>query len=206
MNDSTISHSSAMFKILILGEAGIGKTSLKVRYTDDVFPLDYNATIGVDYKIKCLKIDDKLVKLSIWDTAGQERYRSVAKSFIVNSHGVLLCFDITDQNSFNALSSFWIKFVNENLRNNQVECKLILVGTKLDRMENRKVTQSQAQNLANQLGVPYFETSAMKNLNINEMFLQLTRSMVESYRPMEMERCHLSLEKKATVKESKRCC
>jgi small GTP-binding protein len=175
-SEAYIINRTPMYKILILGESNVGKTSLIKRYVDDSFPIDYKATIGVDYKIKCLNINEsEAVKLSIWDTAGQERYRSIARSYLNNAQGIILTFDICDRNSFNEISNFWINFAGTYAK--ESNCILILVGTKFDRKENRKVLFSEAKQLANELGVFYFETSSMKNVNVNDMFLHLTKEI-----------------------------
>ena len=92
-----------LFKVLLIGNSGVGKSSLLVRFADDVFTDNFMPTIGVDFKIKTLMVDDKSAKLQIWDTAGQERFKTITSSYFKGAHGVLVTYDITDRESFNAI-------------------------------------------------------------------------------------------------------
>lgn len=166
-----------VYKILLIGESSVGKTSIKTRFTDDKFGVDHKATIGLDYKVKSITINENTYKLSIWDTAGQEKYRSLVKSFFYNANGIILCFDITDYKSFSEAKNFWLAEINKFIQSKNEKCKLILCGTKLDKKENRKVMYSEAKSYADGLGTKYFETSAMKNLNIEEMFKYLVEEI-----------------------------
>ena len=93
----------ALYKVVLIGNSGVGKTSLLLRFSDDVFNASPLTTIGVDFKMKTLKVDDKVVKMQIWDTAGQERFRSISQSYFRNSHGCIAVYDITSRASFEAL-------------------------------------------------------------------------------------------------------
>lgn len=178
-SETLIVNRTVMYKILVLGESNVGKTSLIKRFVEDTFPLDYKSTVGVDYKIKCVNINEyQAVKLSIWDTAGQERYRSIARSYLNNAQGIILCYDISDKNSFVDLANFWISFARSYALKSI--CRLIIVATKLDKKINRKVTYEEAKKLADDLGLKYFETSALKNLNVNEVFMYLTKKIYKS--------------------------
>lgn len=96
---------SALFKIVLIGESGVGKTSLMLRFCTDLFSATPMATVGLDFKIKTLKVDGKLVKLQIWDTAGQERYRSISQSYFRNCDGCIAVYDINSRTSFEALET-----------------------------------------------------------------------------------------------------
>lgn len=210
-----------LYKILLLGESNVGKTSLKIRFVDDSFPIDYKPTIGVDYKIKCVHVEnEEIVKLSIWDTAGQERYRSIAKAYLNNAQGVILCFDISDRNSFNELK-YWVNFVQDHIGKSVSSSKgevfkMVLVGTKLDKQNFRKVPIIEAKKLADDLNIPYFETSAMKNLNIDEVFKSIAKNInkefkiKENNKSQEFRKTSTNLEfltvQTEGEKKSKNCC
>jgi Ras-related protein Rab-1A len=203
---------SPLYKVLLVGESTVGKSSIKTRFIDDTFPLDYKATVGIDYKIKSLKINGQNVKLSLWDTAGQERYRSLTKSYFTNANGIILCFDITNKSSFTELK-YWIDIIQDYLGDKMVAA---LVGNKMDQKENRKVSFEEANNLAKGLGIKYFETSAMKDLNINDVFKHLSEKMLDStidYLKVDdrnnYNQLHFSLEEENTntkVSGNSKCC
>ena len=175
-NENKITQTTPFFKILLLGESNVGKTCLKVRYVDDTFPLDYKATIGVDYKIKLVNINSKeAVKLSIWDTAGQERYRSISKSYMHNSQAIILCYDITDRGSYDEIINYWLPLTRNTVHS--TECTIIIVGNKLDKKNFRKVTNEEAKEFCDINNLKYFETSAMKNLNVEELFITIAKEI-----------------------------
>jgi len=159
-----------IYKILLIGETHVGKTSLKIRFTEEKFLVDFKSTIGLDYKVKSVIINNQTFKISIWDTAGQEKYRSLVKSFYNNTHGIILCFDICDEKSFFEIKNYWIKEIQNYVNCKDEKCKIFLCGTKLDKKENRKILFQEAKRFADEMQIQYFETSAMKNLNIEEMF------------------------------------
>ena len=164
-----------LFKLLILGESGVGKTCLLLRYVDDFFTANHLTTIGIDFKIKIIQLKNKLIKLQIWDTAGQERFRNIGKMFYKGAHGIILTYDVTDENSFKNIRN-WIKQIEENAPTNV--CK-ILVGNKCDKPD-RKITKSQGQNLAEDYNMSFFETSAKTRQNINEVFNFLTEEILKT--------------------------
>jgi small GTP-binding protein len=185
-----------IYKILVLGQSNVGKTCLKLRFIEDSFNLDHRPTIGIDYDLKSVKIfNDEIVKLAIWDSAGQERYRSITKLYLKDSHGIILCFDITDRHSFDELSIYWIELIKDHLSHKKNKnCKLILVGTKLDKQSSRKVNTNEAKMLAENLNISYFETSAMKNINIEELFVSISSDIykeLEKNKSKEKRICRL---------------
>lgn len=92
-----------MYKVVLIGDCNVGKTSLLLRFSDNIFNENPFSTIGVDFKIKTLKVDDKIIKMQIWDTAGQERYRSISQAYFRNTHGCIAVYDITNRESFESL-------------------------------------------------------------------------------------------------------
>jgi Ras-related protein Rab-8A len=132
-----------------------------------------NLISGIDFKIKIINLEEKLIKLQIWDTAGQERFRTITKTYYKGAHGIILTYDVTDENSFKNIKN-WVKQIEQNAQN--TVCK-VLVGNKCDRDE-RKVNYEDGQSLAKEVGMKFFETSAKTNYNVNETFTYLTREIL----------------------------
>ena len=168
-----------LFKLIIIGDSGVGKSCLLNRFSDDVYTDSYISTIGVDFKIRTIETDGKICKLQIWDTAGQERFRTITSSYYRGAHGILLVFDITNPESFTNLQ-IWRKEVN-NYASEAVN--LILVGTKSDLAEKRKVSYSDACDFAKQHNMEYVETSSKTAINIDTAFISLTNNLRKSFIP-----------------------
>lgn len=181
-NSQILESAQYQFKVLIIGESGVGKTSIKVRYTDNKFTPDLAANVGVDFKKKAVQISPtEIVKLIIWDTAGSEKYRSLAKSYLNNSQGILLCFDLTNRKSFEELNNFWLNFIKEYIDTGVTKkkvCIVYLVGNKND-LKNREVSYEEAKEFSKGFGGEYFETSALTGDGIEDMFFDLAKDMVE---------------------------
>ena len=164
-----------LFKLLIIGESGVGKTCLLLRYTDDSFTANHLTTIGIDFKIKILNLEGKTIKLQIWDTAGQERFKTITKTYYKGAHGIILTYDVTEQDSFKNIRN-WIKQIEANAQNN---VKKVLVGNKCDK-PGRTVSEEEGKKLAEDFGMNFFETSAKTNHNVNEVFTFLTQEVLKS--------------------------
>lgn len=178
---NTVRDYDYLFKLIIIGDSGTGKSSLLSRFADDVYTDSYISTIGVDFKIKTIDIDGKLCKLQIWDTAGQERFRTITSSYYRGAHGILLVFDITNPESFVNLTS-WLKEVT-NYASETVN--LILVGTKSDlAADKRKISYTDAIEFAKAHNMEYIETSAKSSINIDTAFITLTNNLRKSHIPM----------------------
>lgn len=158
-----------LFKLLIIGDSGVGKSSILTRFTENDYSSNYISTIGVDFKIKTLIIDDKYIKLQIWDTAGQERFRSLSAAYYRGCHGIILVFDVTNMESFTNISVWW----NEKSKYAHPDANIVLVGNKID-APNRVVTKEDALSLAESKNIPYVETSAKSADNIDQMFFDMT--------------------------------
>lgn len=163
------------FKYLVIGNSGVGKSCLLIRFTDDTFSDSYVTTIGVDFKIKTLDIDSKSCKLQIWDTAGQERFRNIISSYYRGAQGIMLVYDITDLESFQNLNS-WLIEIEKNASKNVYK---ILVGNKCDMEAERKVTKEQGKDFADQYGMKFFETSAKDSTNVAEAFVTMTKEVIK---------------------------
>lgn len=160
------------FSIILLGESNVGKTSIINKFINGTFSNKLTCTINVEFKTKYLKIDKNLyAKLLIYDTAGQERYRSLTKQYYHNADGIILVFDLTDEDSFNKLN-IWIKEINDNAGN----VEIILVGNKSD-LENRKITKLNAEKSAKEKNIRYIETSAKEGTNILLLFEEISIGM-----------------------------
>ncbi|CAF0740646.1 unnamed protein product [Adineta steineri] len=137
-----------MFKLLIIGNSSVGKTSFLFRYADDSFTSAFVSTVGIDFKVKTVFRQDKRVKLQIWDTAGQERYRTITTAYYRGAMGFILMYDITNEESFNAVQDWCTQIKMYSWDNAQV----VLVGNKCDLEQDRAVSLERGQRLADQLG------------------------------------------------------
>lgn len=164
-----------MFKLLIIGNSSVGKTSFLFRYADDSFTSAFVSTVGIDFKVKTVFRHDKRVKLQIWDTAGQERYRTITTAYYRGAMGFILMYDITNEESFNAVQDWCTQIKMYSWDNAQV----VLVGNKCDLEHDRAVTQERGQRLADQLGLEFFETSAKENVNVKVVFERLVDIILE---------------------------
>lgn len=115
-----------LFKILLIGNSGVGKSSLLLRFADDTFTDNFMPTIGVDFKIRTLEVDGRTIKLQIWDTAGQERFKTITSSYYKGAHGIIVVYDITDKESFKNIDT-WMTEVEKHASDN---VSRILVGNK----------------------------------------------------------------------------
>uniref|UniRef100_A0A8C2Q804 Ras-related protein Rab-3 n=4 Tax=Cyprinidae TaxID=7953 RepID=A0A8C2Q804_CYPCA len=158
-----------MFKLLIIGNSSVGKTSFLFRYADDSFTSAFVSTVGIDFKVKTVYRNEKRVKLQIWDTAGQERYRTITTAYYRGAMGFLLMYDITNQESFYAVQDWATQIKTYSWDNAQV----ILVGNKCDLEDDRLVSREDGQRLANELGFQFFEASAKDNINVKQVFERL---------------------------------
>ena len=162
-----------LFKVLLIGDSGTGKSCLLIRFAEDIFSDNYISTIGVDFKIKTITVEGKTIKMQVWDTAGQERFRTITASYYRGSNGIIVVYDVTDRQSFDHVA-YWMKEI-DRLASPDV-CRL-LVGNKSDLSEKRVVSTEEGQALANQHGVPFLETSARESLNVDSLFNQMAIAM-----------------------------
>ena len=147
-----------IFKVLLLGNSNVGKSSLFLRFVDDIWNDTFVPTIGVDFKIKTLEIDAKKIKMQIWDTAGQERFKNIIASYYRGANGILLIYDVTDKDSFKNLSNWWIE-IEKNASKNVLR---LLIGNKSDLEDKRVITYNQGKEFADTYGLKFIETSAKK--------------------------------------------
>jgi len=165
----------SVFKLLVIGDSGVGKSSLLVRFSDGTFSDSFISTIGVDYKIKTMNADGKEIKLQIWDTAGQERFKTITSSYYRAAHGIILVYDITNLDSFKNIR----KWVNEINRYTSDSVQKLLVGNKCDLVNDRKVTHELGSSLSTELGIQFIETSAKDDTNVERAFENIARNIVQ---------------------------
>lgn len=162
-------------KFLMIGDSGVGKTCLLIQYASKKFIKTFITTIGIDFKAKTIQVQGKTVKLQIWDTAGQERFRTITTSYVRGSEGILLVYDITDRNSFDSISS-WMEQISQHA---DVNVNKILIGNKCDLEAQRAVSTEEGRQLAEKFGIPFAETSAQTNTNVEEVFMTLAEAVVQ---------------------------
>mmetsp|Transcript_7027 Transcript_7027/g.10995 ORF Transcript_7027/g.10995 Transcript_7027/m.10995 type:complete len:207 (-) Transcript_7027:284-904(-) len=160
-------------KLLMIGDSGVGKTCLLLRYANDSFSPTFITTIGIDFKIKNVEVDGKRIKLQIWDTAGQERFRTITTSYFRGAQGILLVYDVTDRRSFESIRN-WISQIQQHA---DVHVNKILVGNKCDMLDEKVVSTEEGQRLAKEFGVDFFECSAKNDINVEQSFLGLARAV-----------------------------
>ena len=193
-----------LFKLLIIGESGVGKTCLLLRFTDDSFTNNHLTTIGIDFKLKIINLEEKQIKLQIWDTAGQERFRTITKTYYKGAHGIILTYDVTDENSFKNIRN-WVKQIEQNAQSNV--CK-VLVGNKCDR-EDRKISYEEGAKLANEFKMQFFETSAKSKYNVSETFTYLTKEILnnsDTKPTSEVSNININRNGNDGKKDKKKCC
>ena len=166
-----------MIKILTLGDTTVGKTSIVLQYTTQKYNTQILSTIGVDFKSKVINIDNNKVKMLIWDTAGEERFRNIASQYYNGADGALLIFDITKKSSFERIV-YWINELSQ--KKNINELGLLLVGNKIDLEKERQVQKEEAERFAKENNLKYYEVSAAKNINIDNMMLDIIKQCVSN--------------------------
>ncbi|XP_031391380.1 GTP-binding protein YPTM2 isoform X1 [Punica granatum] len=193
-----------LFKLLLIGDSGVGKSCLLLRFADDSYLESYISTIGVDFKIRTVEQDGKTIKLQIWDTAGQERFRTITSSYYRGAHGIIvsiaslasyqgsffpipMCritcslftlvyqvvYDVTDQESFNNVKQ-WLseidRYASENVNK-------LLVGNKCDLTAQKVVSYETAKAFADEIGIPFMETSAKNSTNVEQAFMAMAAAI-----------------------------
>ncbi|VDM61080.1 unnamed protein product [Angiostrongylus costaricensis] len=170
-----------LFKLLLIGDSGVGKSCLLLRFADDTYTESYISTIGVDFKIRTIELDGKTIKLQIWDTAGQERFRTITSSYYRGAHGIIVVYDITDQESFNNVKQ-WLQEIDRYACEN---VNKLLVGNKCDLTAKRAVEIQAAKEYADQLGIPFLETSAKSSTNVEQAFLTMASEIKSRMGPVQ---------------------
>ena len=197
-----------IFRLCLLGDSFVGKTSILTKYSDGEIPKKYNSTIGADFKVITLELNDIITKIHIWDTAGQERFKSITVNYFKNSHGFIFVYDITNRESFENLNN-WIDLAFQNNQNHFIN---FLIGNKCDLENDRKVSIEEGKNFAEKKKFIFLETSAKDNININKVFEFFTYKLISYYEKNKEEYQGDSNQRRLskaqvinTVREKKKC-
>ncbi|XP_067620392.1 ras-related protein Rab-30 [Eurosta solidaginis] len=166
-----------LFKIVLVGNAGVGKTCLVRRFTQGLFPPGQGATIGVDFMIKTVEVEGEKIKLQIWDTAGQERFRSITQSYYRSAHALILVYDISCQPTFDCLPD-WLREIQEYANSKVLK---ILVGNKTDR-DDREIPTQIGEEFAKQHDMYFLETSAKEAENVERLFYEIAAELIDQAR------------------------
>ena len=189
------------FKLLTIGESGVGKTSILRRFVENEFSKTHLATIGIDYRTKVLHIYGKDIKLKIWDTAGQERYHNITSQIFKGAEGILLVYDVNDEVSFAKIKD-WIEQIKSNT---EEEICLVLLGNKCD-IEERAISKERGKEMAEELNINYYETSALNGTGINEAFEGLTKKILLKKKVINSDSRTVSLTSSQKPKKKEGCC
>ena len=171
-----------LYKILLLGDSSVGKTCFFMRYIENTFQEIHMSTIGLESKIKTVELDDgRTVKIQLWDTAGQERFHTITKNYYKTAHAIILIFDVTEKATYQNVKN-WVEQIREEVSSKVVT---VLVGNKIDDVENRKINKEEGEEMANECGISYFECSAKTGENIDPIFNDLIKKTIENYKVLE---------------------
>jgi len=182
-----------LFKLLLIGDSGVGKTCVLFRFSEDAFNATFISTIGIDFKIRTIELDGKKIKLQIWDTAGQERFRTITTAYYRGAMGIMLVYDITNEKSFENIKN-WIRNIEEHA---SADVEKMILGNKCDMNDRRQVSKERGEELAIEYGIKFMETSAKASINVEEAFFTLARDIkckmekrLEAQNPPRQDRGH----------------
>ena len=191
--------------IMTLGNGAVGKTSFIIKYTENAYQEVYLSTIGIDFKCKIIKINDKKYKIYLYDTTGQERFRALTLNVIKNAQAIILMYDITNTSSFESIPG-WIKSVKESKGE---DFPMILLGNKLDKNEVRQINKEDGEHLAKENGIDFFEISNKDGTNINESVMTLINKIIK-YNEKHQKEFNANdtsvLTNQSFMKKKKKCC
>jgi Ras-related protein Rab-8A len=166
-----------LIKLLLIGDSGVGKSCLLLRFSDDSFTPSFITTIGIDFKIRTIELEGKRIKLQIWDTAGQERFRTITTAYYRGAMGILLVYDVTDDKSFANIRN-WIRNIEQHASEN---VNKILIGNKCDLVDKKMIDTAKGKALADEYGIKFMETSAKNSVNVEESFITLAKDIKKRF-------------------------
>jgi len=165
-----------LFKLVLIGDSGVGKSCLLLRFADDNFTDSYISTIGVDFRFRTITIGEHTVKLQIWDTAGQERFRTITSAYYRGADGIIMVYDVTSSESFDHVEE-WLSEVDRYANENTSK---LLVGNKADLLDDKQVPEEVAQSFADKLNIAFLETSAKTATNVDAAFLTMAKELIKT--------------------------
>eukprot|EP00742_Colponemidia_sp_Colp-10_P001459 GILJ01001569.1.p1 GENE.GILJ01001569.1~~GILJ01001569.1.p1 ORF type:complete len:206 (-),score=21.95 GILJ01001569.1:148-765(-) len=165
-----------LFKLLLVGDTGVGKSSILLRFCDDKFDEHMQSTIGVDFKVKYMEVEGRRLKVTIWDTAGQERFRTLTSAYYRGAQGVILVYDVSRRETFESLE-MWLKEVN--IYSTNTDAVKLLVGNKID-MAERAVSKADGEAFARSHSMMFIETSAKTKVGIQQAYEEVVRKILDN--------------------------
>ena len=200
MNDEEKKDSDITIKLLLIGNAYVGKTLIVQKFIDNAFSKSTVSTIGVDLQSKVIDINGKKVKYLIWDTAGEDRMKTMTYSYYRGCHVILVVFDVTDRKSFQNVTT-WVECIDKFAKSNVLR---ILVGNKTDLTDKRVISNEEGKKLAEENGLKYYEISALTITGLHEMFEDVAKEYVEIYEQKAYK--NFQLQKMENIKKKKSWC
>ena len=164
-----------LLKLLLIGDSGVGKTCILLRYSDDVYNIFQTQTVGIDFRIKTIEVRGKRIKLQIWDTAGQERFQNITANYYRGAMGIMLVYDITNKTSFDNIAR-WLRTIQKHAGE---DVEKMILGNKCDRDSSRLISRERGEMVARENGVPFLETSAKTNVNVEQAFVDLSEAILD---------------------------
>ena len=184
-----------IYKLVLVGDSGVGKTNIMLRYLNKEFNQNTKATVGVEFGSKNIKIENKIVKGQIWDTAGQERYRAITSAYYKGAHGAFVVFDVTQRETFDAVD----RWVNDLRNNTDERLVIVLIGNKSDLQDKRVVKKEEGEEKAKEKDIAFLETSALTASNIDKAFNEMLFKVFAAFKPVEGENVEMEIEDKEMI-------
>ena len=191
---------SLIFKMILIGDSGVGKTNILNRYINNKFLETTKSTVGVELGTKIEEYNNKKIKIQIWDTAGQERYKSITKTYYKGAKGVFIVYDVTIRKSFENVTT-WVECVDKFAKTNVLR---ILVGNKTDLEDKRVISKEEGKKLAEENGLKFYEISAKTMTGLVEMFEDVAKEYVQIYEQKAIK--NFQLKKTNETKNKRKCC
>lgn len=204
MKGKNVQNHDYLLRFLVIGDSGVGKSALLLRFADNIFTHSFITTIGVDFKIKTLEIKGKIVKIQIWDTAGQERFQAIIKSYFRQADGVVLTYDVTDIESFDNVKHKWMDTLHVHVDESVPK---ILVGNKIDLKGQRQIPTEEAKEFAVGVDMNFIEASAKTGENVDNVFTILAEKSLEKCISKKNQNENLiRVNEKNANKNNSKCC